>query len=172
MLWIGLKGIILAVVVNAPLILYLIWSWRLLNRHSASIRGNRAWLRRADVWLRLLLASTIVSVIWPLVALILGILYPLLAYTAYNPDGNREERAFAQFFLGFAYLPYTIAFWIGKLLPTYVSAFLIWVLVASFIVLLLTASVLQWLFIIIRSHLVDPKLMKPSPSEGDSPTLK
>ncbi len=69
---IALKGIVLAVLINSPLIFYLVWSWRLLRRHAEDVGGARIWLRRVEVWLRLLVASTIVSIFWSAVAGILG----------------------------------------------------------------------------------------------------
>ncbi len=65
---IALEGIVLAVVVNTPLIFYVVWSWRLLKRHANDVAGDRIWLRRMEVCLRLLLTSTIVSVVWPVVS--------------------------------------------------------------------------------------------------------
>ncbi len=74
----------------------------------------------------------------------------------YNRSGNGEELALAGFFLRIVYLPYTISSWITELLPKPLTPALLGVLLASFIVLLLAASMIQWLFIIARSRFVSP----------------
>lgn len=150
MVLIALKGTILALVVNTPLIFYLVWSWRSLRQNARNVAGSRSWLRGVEVWLRLLVTSITISVVWPVVTTILGVLAPVLGYFYF--DGNSEEFALAQFFLGVVYLPYTIASWIAGLLPKSLNSSLVWILLASFIVLLMAISVIQWF--IIRFHLM------------------
>src|SRR4051812_5414578 len=104
MFQIVLGGTILTLIINSPLILYFVWSWRLLKRYSEDIASRQIWLRRIEVWLRLLGGSTIVSIVWPLVAGVLSFLAIFLEM-AYSPNYNEDKRALAQFFLGIAYLP-------------------------------------------------------------------
>ena len=81
MMQIAVVGVIIALAVNAPIILYAVWSWGLLKGYSDDGLGRRMLLLRIEVWLRIVLWSTVGSIIWPLWASALGILSYFLGYS-------------------------------------------------------------------------------------------
>ena len=144
---IALEGTLLAIVVYAPLIFYILWSWRLLRRHSTAVPGSRTCLYSAEVWARLLVASFAASLLWPVVAWTLGGFSILLTYNLHG-----EELALAQFFVTAVIFPTAISSWVAELLPGMAAdpeiALLCWLLPSGLIAaVLLSVSLIEGLFI-------------------------
>ena len=137
---IALGGVILGFLVYAPLVLYLVWSWRWLRRNASRNRGGK-------IWLQLPIIAAAVSAIWSVVVNSIAVFYVLLTY---NLSG--DELLAADAVLTVAFLPAKAAFALVGLLPGmpvyYQAPFLHWLLAAAIIMAsLLLANLVEWLII-------------------------
>lgn len=137
---IALEFAIVGLFVYAPLIFYVVWSWRWLRVHSADMQARRTWLG-------ILPMSITVSAIW---STIISAILVFVVLLGYNLRG--EERAFADVATTIAFLPAVIVSGIIVLfpgLPVYYEAELLhWLLMTVITVtLLLAISFIQWLLI-------------------------
>jgi hypothetical protein len=139
MFWTLIVGMILALFFYLPLIFYLIWSWRWLQRHFDDQVGG--------TWLRPLAVLLVVSSIW---FITVNIVLPIGILWALALDG--AEASFANAVYMIAYLPITVVLGIIGLLrgePLYYEGswqYWFWGFVGVAI-LLLAGSVIEWLII-------------------------
>ena len=144
---IALEGLALVLVVYAPLVLYIFWSWNVLRQQRSAVTGNSTWLRRAGVPIRFLIGAATASIFWLILARAAG---PFAILLTYNLAG--EKLAIAQFSVILALLPLSISGSIAGLLADATSysenADLYWLLACGTVTaVLLAVSFMKWLFL-------------------------
>jgi hypothetical protein len=136
----------LVLLMYAPAIIYLVWSWRLLRAHSthASDGANNTRWHLVDVSIRILLMSLVAGFLWFVAVQAFATFGVLLTY---NLQGNELEVA--QFFVAVSLLPTTILSWVVDRLPTSAvpSAWHLALIAGVLASLLLTGSMIEWLLI-------------------------
>src|SRR5687767_6726241 len=132
-------------IVYTPLLVYIVWSWRWLRRHSSDASEGGTKIARSQIWLCLLLTSIGVSII---ISTILSTINSLAILLTYRLTG--DEATAAQVFIQVVFGPAVVAHWILGLLPGipvyYEAPLLYWASTTLLIaVLLLAVSFIQWL---------------------------